>query len=151
MRVGGEELTLLKPLSYVNLVGPVVRKVTEDLEVSRRDILVVLDDFWLPLGRLRVRTKGGDGGHNGLASILKALGTMDVPRLRIGIGAPGQGEAVNHVLSRFREDELETVRESVEMAADAVEIWASEGIEAAMNRYNKAPDDDSGGEQNEAL
>jgi PTH1 family peptidyl-tRNA hydrolase len=129
------EATLLKPLSFVNLTGPVVRKVRDDLELAVEDILIVLDDFWLPLGRLRMRTRGGGGGHNGLDSVVRCLGE-DVPRLRIGIGAPGEGRAVDHVLSRFRSDEFPVVQSAIDCAADAVEIWASEGPEAAMNRFN---------------
>ena len=134
-RLRGVEATLLKPLSYVNLTGPVVRKVGEDLEVAIEDILIILDDFWLPLGRLRMRIKGGGGGHNGLDSVVRCL-SEDVPRLRIGIGSPGEGQAVNHVLTRFRKDELPVVQKAIDSAADAAEIWASEGPEAAMNRFN---------------
>lgn len=132
----GGELALLKPLSYVNLSGPVVRKVMSDLDVPATDVVVVLDDFALPLGKIRIRAKGGGGGHNGLTSIVKALGTEDVARIRIGIGEPGPGRAVDHVLSRFRPEEREVVEKAVATAADAVSDWASEGIEATMNRYN---------------
>jgi PTH1 family peptidyl-tRNA hydrolase len=134
-RIRDEEVTLVKPLSYVNLSGPVVRKVSADLEVGRPDLLVVLDDFWLPLGRLRLRTRGGGGGHRGMESIIRAMGDA-VPRLRIGIGSPESGEAVDHVLSRFRPEEREKMSAVLERAADALEIWASEGAEAAMNAYN---------------
>lgn len=136
VRSGAGELTLLKPLSYVNLSGPVVRKVMSDLEVPTADVVVVLDDFALPLGKIRIRAKGGGGGHNGLTSIVKALGTEDVARIRLGIGEPGPGRAVDHVLSRFRPEEREVVETAVATAADAVMDWASEGIEATMNRYN---------------
>ena len=125
----------MKPLSFVNLTGPVVRKIREDLDIEIEDILIVVDDFWLPLGRLRMRIHGGGGGHNGLDSVVRCVG-REVPRLRIGIGAPGEGSTVNHVLSRFRKDELQVVQTAIDCAADAVEIWASEGPEAAMNRFN---------------
>ena len=134
-RLLGVEATLIKPLSFVNLTGPIVRKVQEDLEVAMDDILIVLDDFWLPLGKLRMRVRGGGGGHNGLGSVVRCL-SPEVPRLRIGIGAPGEGKAVDHVLSRFKSDELPIVQSAIDFAADAVEIWASEGPEAAMNRFN---------------
>ncbi len=106
-----------------------------DLEIGLDETLIVVDDFWLPLGKLRMRIQGGGGGHNGLASVVKYLGP-EVPRLRIGIGAPGEGRAVGHVLSRFRKDELSIVQTAIDRAADAVETWASEGSEAAMNRFN---------------
>jgi PTH1 family peptidyl-tRNA hydrolase len=99
-------------------------------------VLVVLDDFNLPLGRLRIRKQGGDGGHNGLGSIVAVLKTEDVPRLRIGIGEPEPSGAVTHVLKRFRADERETIDRAIETAADAVEEWVRNGIDAAMNRYN---------------
>ncbi|MHC4471604.1 MAG: aminoacyl-tRNA hydrolase [Planctomycetota bacterium] len=134
--VGGDEVTVLKPLSFVNLTGPVVAKVTRDLTVALEDVLLVVDDFWLPLGRLRIRRSGGDGGHNGLESVIRALATEEVARLRIGIGEPDPGRAVDHVLSRFREEEREVVLTTIETAADAVELWISEGVEPAMNRYN---------------
>ncbi len=134
-RIRGVEATLIKPLSFVNLTGPVVRKVREDLEIEIEDTLIVVDDFWLPLGRLRMRLQGGGGGHNGLDSVVRCL-SREVPRLRIGIGAPDAGKAVGHVLSRFRKGELPLVHKAIDCAADAVEIWASEGPEAAMNRFN---------------
>lgn len=134
-KLGGDEATLLKPLSYVNLTGPVVRKVAEDLAVPERDVMVVVDDFWLPLGKLRIRTQGSGGGHNGLESVVRTIG-KDFPRVRIGIGAPEPGGAVDHVLSRFAREEREVIDKAIGLAADAVELWASDGIEAAMNRFN---------------
>jgi PTH1 family peptidyl-tRNA hydrolase len=119
----------------VNLSGPVVSKLVKDLDVGPDDLLVVLDDFWLSLGRIRIRTRGSAGGHRGMESIVKAMGE-EVPRLRIGIGAPDRGEAVDHVLSRFRPEEIEKMDAAVRRAADAVLMWASEGAEAAMNEYN---------------
>jgi PTH1 family peptidyl-tRNA hydrolase len=135
--IRGEPATLIKPLSYVNLSGPVARKVAEDLEVAVKDVLVVLDDFYLETGRLRLRRAGGDGGHNGMDSIIRAFRTDRVARLRIGIGEPHPGGATNHVLSRFRPEERQVIEEAVRTAADAVEVWAVEGPEEAMNRYNK--------------
>ncbi len=136
-RIHGVETTLLKPLSFVNLTGPVVQKVRQDLDVDLEGVLIVVDDFWLPLGKLRLRTRGGGGGHNGLDSVVRCVGEA-VSRLRIGIGAPTEGAAVNHVLSRFRKDELLTVQTAIGSAADAAETWASEGPEAAMNRFNSS-------------
>jgi PTH1 family peptidyl-tRNA hydrolase len=130
-------VTLIKPLSYVNLSGPVVRKVAEDLEVPVRDVLIVLDDFYLPLGTLRLRAKGGGGGHNGMDSIIRAYKSEQVARLRIGIGVPYPGGATDHVLSRFRPEERQVIEEAVTNAADAVVTWAAKGPEEAMNRYNR--------------
>ena len=133
---GEESTTLLMPLSYVNRTGPVVRKAAKDLKVPVDGILIVIDDFWLPPGRIRIRRKGGDGGHNGLESLIRALGTEEFARLRIGIGEPDSGEAVEHVLTRFTPDEQEKMDEAIRTAADAVAEWAEKGPEAAMNRYN---------------
>lgn len=138
VRLGSEEATIVKPLSYVNLSGPVAKKVAEDLEVRADEVMVVLDDFALPLGAIRIRAKGGGGGHNGLTSVLRSFRTEELPRIRIGIGEPGRGKAVDHVLSRFRPEETAKVEEMIGVAADAVTTWASEGIEAAMNRYNRS-------------
>jgi len=133
---GRESATLLMPLSFVNRSGPVVRKAAKDLEVGPDALLVVVDDFWLPPGRIRIRRKGGDGGHNGLESLVRALGTEEFARLRIGIGEPETGEAVEHVLSRFTPEERERMDDAIGTAADAVAAWAELGPEAAMNRYN---------------
>ena len=133
----GNPVTLIKPLSYVNLSGPVVRKVAEDLEVPVRDVLIVLDDFYLPSGTLRLRRAGGDGGHNGLDSIIRAFKTDRVNRLRIGIGVPYPGGAKDHVLSRFRPEERQVIEEAIKTAADAVSVWVVEGPESAMNRFNR--------------
>ena len=138
VHLGEERATLLKPLSYVNLSGPVVRKVAEDLEVPTKDLIIVLDDFALPLGSIRIRSKGSGGGHNGLTSVVRALRTEEVARIRIGIGEPVPGRAVDHVLTRFRADEREVVESTIWAAADAVGVWASEGVEAAMNRFNRS-------------
>jgi len=136
-------VTLIKPLSYVNLSGPVVRKVAEDLEVPVHDVLVVLDDFYLPPGRLRIRMSGGDGGHNGLESIIRAFKTDRVTRLRIGIGEPHPGGATDHVLSRFRPEERQVIEEAIRTAADAAEAWVVDGPEEAMNRFNRSSPEES--------
>ena len=141
--IDGNAVTLIKPLSYVNLSGPVARKVAEDLEVPARDVLVVLDDFYLPPGTLRLRKRGGDGGHNGMDSIIRAFKTDRVSRLRIGIGQPHPGGATDHVLSRFRPEERQVIEEAVRTAADAVEVWAVEGPEEAMNRFNRNTPDEA--------
>ena len=135
--IDGDPVTLIKPLSYVNLSGPVVRKVAEDLEVSVGDMLIVLDDFYLPTGSLRLRKAGGDGGHNGLDSIIRAFKTDRINRLRIGIGVPHPGGAKDHVLSRFRPEERQVIEEAIRTAADAATVWAVEGPELAMTRFNR--------------
>lgn len=141
--IDGNPVTLIKPLSYVNLSGPVARKVAEDLEISARDVLVVLDDFYLPPGTLRLRKQGGDGGHNGMDSIIRAFKTDRVSRLRIGIGQPHPGGATDHVLSRFRPEERQVIEEAIRTAADAVGVWVVEGPDVVMNRFNRSSPEES--------
>lgn len=128
----------------MNLSGEAVRRLIGDAEgFDPSRLLVVCDDTALPLGRLRVRRKGSDGGHNGLRSVIDVLGVRDFPRLRLGIGSPPEGvEQADFVLSDFPSGELETAREVVARAADCVELWALEGVDAAMNRFNAAEEDE---------
>ena len=100
------------------------------------ELLVVLDDVYLPLGRLRVRRGGSDGGHNGLRSIIDEVGSSDFARLRVGVGASSAGELTDHVLGRFERSERSLVRRIVAAAADAVAMVIGEGVESAMNKFN---------------
>jgi PTH1 family peptidyl-tRNA hydrolase len=134
--IEGERVVLLKPSSYVNRSGPVLAKMARDVEADLEDILVVCDDFALPIGVLRLRTQGSDGGHNGLRSILGSLGTQEVARLRLGIGDVRGDDAADFVLSRFNREEAEAMEVIYDQAADCVELWVREGPLAAMNRYN---------------
>ena len=134
-RFHGLDLTLVKPLTYMNDSGIAVRKVLAREHAPLGDMLVVLDDFALPFGKLRFREGGGPGGHNGLGSIVDELGTERFSRLRVGIGAPGRG-FVDHVLSRFEPDEKARLDELLDAAADAVETWARVGTNKAANQHN---------------
>jgi len=96
----------------------------------------VVDDVALPLGRIRIRPSGSDGGHNGLESIIQCLGTQAFPRVRVGIGSPPPGQMVEYVLSRFSPQEQPIIDEALQRAADAVEAIIAEGVQAAMNRFN---------------
>ena len=129
---------LCKPQTYMNLSGESVSALGHFYKVEPAEVLVVLDDFALPLGRLRLRQKGSAGGHNGLQSIIDHLGTTEVARMRVGIGA-AEGEATSHVLGRFSAAERPIVDEALGRAADAVEFAHSHGFPAAMNRYNQNP------------
>jgi PTH1 family peptidyl-tRNA hydrolase len=134
-RFRGLDLLLAKPLTYMNDSGIAVRKVLAREHAPLSEMLVVVDDFALPFGRLRFREGGGPGGHNGLGSIIDELGTEKFSRLRIGIGEPGRG-FVDHVLSTFAPDERLRLDELLDAAADAVEAWAREGTSKASNRFN---------------
>lgn len=134
--VGGVRLMLMKPLTYMNLSGASVAAAARNRVPDPGDILVVVDDVNLALGRLRLRAGGSAGGHNGLKSIIERLGSDGFHRLRLGVGPNGGGDLVNHVLGRFRPEEREAVNGMVDRAADAVETWIADGIEAAMSRHN---------------
>ena len=106
-------------------------------KIAPSEMLIVLDDTALPLGRLRLRAEGSAGGHNGLQSVIEHLGTPAVPRLRIGIGAAEPGEAVGHVLGRFSLDEMPVLEQSLDRAEAAIECVLNRGLEAAMNAFNQ--------------
>ena len=134
-RFRGLDLTLAKPLTFMNDSGLAVRKLLAREHAPLPDMLVVADDFSLPFGKLRFREGGSAGGHNGLRSIIGELGTEKFSRLRIGIGDPVRNGA-DHVLSTFEPDERQRLDELLDAAAEAVETWAREGTSKAANRFN---------------
>lgn len=135
----GVTIVLAQPLTFMNRSGRAVSFLLDAYGIPADDMLVVYDDVHLPLGQLRLRGKGSAGGHNGIKSIIAALGHEGFPRLRIGI-APSQplpeGALADFVLSPFKAGERLAVEEAVEMAAAACRVWAVEGLEAAMQRFN---------------
>ena len=131
----GDKVLLVKPETFMNLSGRCVRQAVDFYQVPFHDVLVVCDDINLPLGKLRFRTRGTHGGHNGLRDIQSHLGTTVYPRLRIGVGAPAD-EVVDYVLGRFRPSERPAINEALELATQAVVLWVHEGIEKCMNQYN---------------
>lgn len=129
---------LVKPMTFMNCSGEPLRALTQFYKIPPGEALVVVDDFALPLGRLRIRQSGGPGGHNGLESVIVELQTEEIPRLRIGIGsAPVQG-STDYVLGRFFEEEKPIVAAAVERACDAAKCAIDNGLISAMNTYNKA-------------
>ena len=138
----GEELILVQPQTFMNNSGKAVGLVLNYRKVSPADLLVIVDDADIPLGSLRLRKKGGTGGHRGLVSISTVLGTPDYGRIRVGIGRGGrQGDLVDHVLGTFGRDEWTLARTAIEAAADAVLGVVEQGMDAAMNRFNiRTPD-----------
>lgn len=139
-RDGGETFLLVKPLTFMNLCGRSVRAVVDFYKLPLTDLLIVSDDFNLPLGKLRVRAKGSHGGQNGLRDIQQQLGTDEYARLRIGVGQPEPGDAVDFVLSKFKPGERAAATDAVANAAQAALVWARNGIEACMNRFNAGED-----------
>ena len=134
-RYRGLDLTIVKPLTFMNDSGLAVRKVLAREHAPLGDLLVVVDDFALPFGKLRFRENGGPGGHNGLGSIIDELGTEKFSRLRVGIGSP-ERSFIDHVLAPFQPDERQRLDGLLEAAADAVEEWARHGTSKAANRFN---------------
>ncbi|MSS72526.1 MAG: aminoacyl-tRNA hydrolase [Candidatus Latescibacteria bacterium] len=135
----GQEVALIKPTTFMNLSGVAVKEALSRFEATPEDLLVLVDDTQLSLGRIRIRRQGSDGGHNGLLSIIEALGTPAFSRLRLGIGAPPEGEAlIDFVLGEFEPHEREAVAEMVGRATDALYVILREGLEKAMNQFNKS-------------
>lgn len=134
--VGSRGAVLVKPQTFMNLSGEAVQRAAAFHKLDTADVLVVVDEVQLPVGRLRLRRAGSAGGHNGLKSVIQHVGDQ-FPRLRIGVGRGDPAwNLADHVLARFDRAEREAVDASVARAADAVELFVEQGIEAAMNRFN---------------
>jgi peptidyl-tRNA hydrolase, PTH1 family len=133
---------LAKPLTFMNLSGEAVGALQRYFRIAVEDVLVVVDDVALPMGRLRVRAKGSAGGHNGLKSIIANLGTDGFARLRVGVGrGDARRDLADHVLSRVGGGEREALSEATQVAADAAELFMTAPIGELMNRFNAAPKD----------
>jgi PTH1 family peptidyl-tRNA hydrolase len=127
---------LLKPETFMNLSGRSVGQALRFYKLEPADLLVVCDDLSLPLGKLRLRPAGSDGGQKGLRDTIAHLGTDQVPRLRIGIGERGEIDAADFVLSRFRSAERPIIDDALILATQAVAVWVTQGLDSAMNRFN---------------
>jgi PTH1 family peptidyl-tRNA hydrolase len=139
--VGEVPIIVAKPLTFMNLSGQAVQAMAAFYKIEPADVFIVTDDVALPLGRLRARREGGAGGHNGLRSVIQHLGTEAFPRMRVGVGrGSGDRDLADHVLGRFDASERDTVSAAVLRAADATEMFVSEGIERVMNAFNAATD-----------
>lgn len=142
--IGGEKCLLVKPTTYMNRSGQPVADTLNFYKLTpAEDLFVVVDDFYLPTGQIRIRPGGGTGGHNGLSDVQRCLGTDAYPRLRIGVGLQPSGgkpplmDQADFVLSRFTQEEEGPLDASVNEAADAVEVFVAKGLAAAMNKYNR--------------
>jgi PTH1 family peptidyl-tRNA hydrolase len=139
-RIGNEKVILIQPITYMNLSGDAVREFVSFYKLSSSEIIVACDDINLPVGGIRIRTKGSDGGQKGLRSIITQLGYDSFTRVRVGVGEkPAQWDLKNYVLSRFTKDEQEGIISGITDAGDAiVDIIKNGGdASAAMNRFNK--------------
>lgn len=136
-RMDGERVILAVPTTYMNESGRAVAPLARFYGIPPDRILIVYDEVDLPLGRLRLRREGGAGGHNGMRSIISALGTQDFPRLRLGVGRPAEGwDTADHVLSRFDQSERDGADALMHAAVDAIERVVRDGVDAAMNVVN---------------
>ncbi|MCL2009517.1 MAG: aminoacyl-tRNA hydrolase [Synergistaceae bacterium] len=135
------DCVLLKPLTYMNLSGMAVREVFDFYKMTSADVLVVYDDIALPYGQLRLRAKGSAGGHKGLASVVACLGTLEVPRLRIGIGENENRRAsrVGWVLGHLNGQEMDSLPDVLKNVEDAIDAWLSLDVERAMSKVNAKP------------
>lgn len=138
--LAGERALLMKPQTYMNLSGNAVAPAAAFYKIPPERVIVVCDDIALPTGKLRIRAKGGSGGHNGLKSLIAALGTEAFPRIKIGVGSPPSTEAeediINWVLGSFCKKDFELISNACEKAADALTDIIGEGVEKAMNKHN---------------
>ena len=143
----GRSLYLQMPLTYMNLSGNAVGGFCRKAKIGADRVLVILDDMDLEPGRIRLKGSGSAGGHHGLESVISALGTSEVKRLRIGIGHPGPGKTVDYVLSGFEGDEERKFYAALDTAAEAVKMVLSAGMDRAMNRYNARPEEPAADEK----
>ena len=135
--VNGIDTMLMKPQTYMNRSGLPVRQVSDYFKISYRDMLVIHDDIDLEFGRLKIKMKGGHGGHNGVRSLIDALGEDAFVRLRVGVGRSGnEGNVVNHVLGTFNQQEKASLDKVIKRARDAVETILCDGAKEGMNRFN---------------
>jgi PTH1 family peptidyl-tRNA hydrolase len=136
--LAGEQVLLAKPQTYMNLSGLSVARLLQNYELTPRDLLVLVDEINIPLGMMRIRPHGSAGGHNGLKSIIGALGADDFIRVRMGVGPDREVEDyVSYLLKPFRPAEKKLVAEMVDLAGEAVRVIILEGLQKAMNRFNR--------------
>lgn len=136
LECAGQDVLLVEPQTYMNRSGLTVRAVMAEFDRDREDLLVVVDDVYQRLGRLRIRPAGSDGGHNGLKSVVEALGSTEFARVRVGVGEARADSLTDHVLGKFARAERPLMAKVVRTAADAVETAIAEGVGPAMNTFN---------------
>jgi PTH1 family peptidyl-tRNA hydrolase len=143
-RIAGHEVVLAKPETYMNLSGQSVSELVREYQAQPEEDLVLLyDELDLPFGSLRVRPRGRSAGHNGAESVIAALGTQEITRIRMGIGPDYPvGDGAKYVLSQFKKSQLPVVDQVLDQAADAVRVILADGVQAAMNRFNRKAEED---------
>lgn len=133
----GSRVLLVKPMTFMNISGEAVKSLMGWYKVALENILIVYDDYNLPLNKIRIRQKGSSGGHRGLKSVIDFLKVDTFSRLRLGIGKPGDSDSAGYVLGNFSEDEYREVENMISRACEVVESFLEEGIRVAMNRFNE--------------
>ncbi|MCZ0755784.1 aminoacyl-tRNA hydrolase [Anoxybacillus sp. J5B_2022] len=135
--ISGEKVILCKPLTYMNLSGECVRPLIDYFKIDLEDVVVIYDDLDLPVGKIRLRTKGSAGGHNGIKSLIHHLGTEQFKRIRVGIGRPQNGQKItDYVLGRFQAEEASEIKQAIDRAADACEKFVTQSFLQVMNEFN---------------
>ncbi len=144
-RIAGHEVVLAKPETYMNLSGMAVSELVREYEAQpEQDLVLLYDELDLPFGTLRVRPRGRSAGHNGMQSVIGALGTQEITRVRLGIGPDYPvGDGAKYVLSQLKKSQLEVVDQMLEQAADAVRVILADGVQAAMNRFNRKAEEEA--------
>ncbi len=135
-RHGFDEILLIKPTTFMNLSGEAVQLVMNYYKISIEDLIVVYDDISLELGKIRFRPNGSDGGHNGIKSVIKCLGTQNIPRLKIGIGPQPPVPSETFVLQNFYKDQLEIIKPVLKTAVSGLEYYFDNGMQKTQNEYN---------------
>ena len=136
-RIKGEKVIFVKPQTFMNNSGEAVGGLASYYKIDKKeDIIIIYDDLDLQAGQIKIKPKGGHGGHNGIKSIFKHLGVKDFPRVRIGIGRPVNMKVTDYVLGRFSKDEKDSINKALEVARDAIKIHLEDSLQQAMNKYN---------------
>ena len=135
--IEGHDILLIEPLLYMNRSGPVVRGILTKYNILPSHLIVIHDDLDMETGKVRIRKTGSSGGHRGTESIIQSIGSKDFIRLKIGIGREEGMPAEEYVLRKFRRHEIPVIKESIQKAADAVEVIVTDGVDRAMNRFNQ--------------
>lgn len=136
--IEGEKVIIAQPQTYMNLSGESVRELVDFYKIKPEELIIIYDDISLDIGKLRIRGKGSAGGHNGIKSIINHLGTEEFSRIRVGVGDKPEGyDLADYVLSRFCDDEQPVIREAIKKSSEAVGVIIKNGLESAMNIYNR--------------
>ncbi len=144
-RIGETEVVLAKPETFMNLSGQSVRELVQEYQAQpEHDLVLLYDELDLPFGTLRIRPRGRSAGHNGVESVIDALGTQEFVRIRMGVGPDHPvGDGARYVLSQFKKAQYPVIDQVLETTAEAVKVILAEGVQAAMNRFNRKPEEEA--------